>query len=44
MFDQIVGDGADLFITIVAVLIGFAAAVGFLDFQKTTKENEEGPE
>ena len=40
MFDQIVGDGADLFITIVAVLIGFVAAVGFMDFQKTTKEDE----
>ncbi len=39
--EQYVANGANLFITIVACLIGFAAAVGFLDFRKTNKENEE---
>ncbi|WP_255647311.1 hypothetical protein [Fulvivirga sedimenti] len=38
--EQYVADGANLFITIVACLIGFAAAVGFLDFKKTDKEQE----
>ena len=41
MFDQFIGDGASLFITIVAVLIGFAAAIGFMDFNKTNKKEEE---
>lgn len=38
MTDQIIGSGADIFITIVAVIIGFAAALGYLDFLKTKKE------
>ena len=41
MFQQFIGDGANLFITIVAVLIGFAAAIGFMDFQKTNNNHEE---
>ncbi|MEM6525049.1 MAG: hypothetical protein AAF693_14700 [Bacteroidota bacterium] len=41
--DQYIGDGASLFITIVACLAGFAAAIGLLDFQKTKKE-ETGEE
>jgi len=41
MFDQYIGDGASTFITIVAVLIGFAAAVGYLDFLRTKKEQEK---
>ena len=41
MFEQVIGDGANLFITIVAVLIGFAAALGYVDFQKTKKEQEK---
>ena len=40
MFDQVVGDGANLFVTIVACLIGFAAALGYQDFRKTNKEEE----
>ncbi|MEQ8303840.1 MAG: hypothetical protein RIB47_10645 [Cyclobacteriaceae bacterium] len=42
MFEQVIGDGANIFITIVAVLIGFAAALGYVDFQKVKKEDEEG--
>jgi hypothetical protein len=37
MFEQYTGSGASLFITIVAVIIGFAAALGYLDFLKTKK-------
>ena len=39
--EQYIGDGANLFITIVAVLAGFAAAMGLLDFKKTTKEGQD---
>ncbi len=38
MFQQYIGDGANLFIAIVAVLIGFAAALGYLDFLRKKKE------
>jgi hypothetical protein len=41
MFQQFVGDGGNLFIAIVAVIIGFAAAMGYTDFLKT-KEEEQG--
>jgi hypothetical protein len=41
MFHQVVGNGANLFITIVAILIGFVAALGFIDKQKTEKEQEK---
>ena len=42
MFEQYVGSGANLFITIVAVIIGFAAAMGYVDFQKTkTQEHKD---
>lgn len=41
MFHQYLGDGANVFIAIVAVVIGFAAAMGYIDFLKTTKRNEK---
>ena len=40
MFEQVVGSGANLFLTIVACLIGFAAALGYQDHRKTKKENK----
>lgn len=40
MFDQVVGNGANLFLTIVACLIGFAAALGIQDYRKTKKEDK----
>lgn len=40
MFEQNVGDGANIFVTIVAVIIGFAAAMGFIDFKRTTRKQE----
>ena len=42
MFEQYTADGANVFIAIVAVLIGFVAALGFIDFRKVKKdENKE---
>jgi hypothetical protein len=41
MFEQYIGSGANIFIAIVAVIIGFAAAMGYIDFLKTTKKEEE---
>jgi hypothetical protein len=41
MFEQVIGDGANIFITIVAVLVGFATALGYLDFLKTKKQEKK---
>ncbi len=41
MFTQYTGDGVNIFIAIVAVLVGFAAALGYLDFLKTKKEEKK---
>ena len=41
MFEQVIGSGANIFITIVAVIIGFVAALGYVDFLKVKKEEEE---
>lgn len=41
MFDQFIGDGANIFIAIVAVLVGFATALGYIDFLKTKKGEEK---
>lgn len=41
MFEQFVGDGANLFIAIVAVIVGFAAGMGYSDYVKTTKEQKK---
>lgn len=41
MFQQFIGDGASLFITIVALLVGFASALGYIDFVKTKKEEKK---
>jgi uncharacterized membrane protein YuzA (DUF378 family) len=40
MFEQNVGDGANIFVTIVAVIVGFAAAMGYIDYKKTTKKQD----
>ena len=40
MFHQYIGDGANVFIAIVAVLIGFVAALGYVDFLKVKKEDK----
>lgn len=41
MFEQNVGDGANLFVTIVAVIIGFAVAMGYIDYMKKTKKEDK---
>ena len=41
MFEQNVGDGANLFVIIVAVIVSFVAAIGYLDFKKTTKNQSK---
>jgi hypothetical protein len=40
MFEQVVGSGANTFIIIIATVIGFVSALGFIDNRKTEKENE----
>ena len=39
--EQYVGDGASLFITIVACLAAFGAGLGALDFMKSKKEEHK---
>jgi hypothetical protein len=41
MFQQYVGDGANIFIAIVAVIIGFAAAMGYTDYVRTSKQEKK---
>jgi hypothetical protein len=41
MFEQYTADGANVFIAIVAVLIGFVAALSYMDFQKVKKDQEK---
>ena len=43
MFEQVVGNGANLFILIVALLIGFVNALAYIDFLKVKKEQDEAP-
>lgn len=41
MFHQFIGDGANVFIAIAAVIVGFLAALALVDFRKTTKNEHE---
>jgi len=41
MFEQTVGDGANIFVIIVAVIIGFVAAMGYIDYNKKTKKQDD---
>jgi uncharacterized membrane protein YdfJ with MMPL/SSD domain len=41
MFTQYTGDGVSIFIAIVAVLVGFATAIGYIDFLKTKKQEKK---
>ena len=40
-FEQAIGSPANAFIIIVAVVVGFVSAIGFLDSKKTFKENKD---
>lgn len=41
MFPQYTGDGVNIFIAIVAVLVGFATALGYIDFVKTKRQEKK---
>jgi hypothetical protein len=43
MFHQVIGEGANIFITIVAIIIGFVGALAYTDVLKVKRdqENEE---
>ncbi len=41
MFEQVIGEGANIFITIIAVLIGFVAAMSYVDFVKVKKDEKD---
>jgi hypothetical protein len=41
MFEQIVGSGANAFVIIIAVVVGFVSALAFVDQRKTAKDNEQ---
>jgi hypothetical protein len=40
-FNQVVGNGANLFLVIIAVIVGFVAALSFVDSQRQQKDNEQ---
>lgn len=40
IFNQNIGDGANIFITVIAVVVGFVAGLGYIDFIRTKKEQE----
>ncbi len=42
MFNQVVGSGANTFLIIVAVLVGFAAGLSFVDFKREKKKEQPG--
>lgn len=44
MFEDYIGPGADAFIAIVAVIVGFVAAMGYIDFLRINRKDkkEEG--
>jgi hypothetical protein len=39
-FEQVIGDGASIFLSILAVIIGFGVAMGYTDFMKTREEDK----
>jgi hypothetical protein len=41
MFHQFIGDGANIFIAIVATIVGFVAALGYTDYIKTKREEQQ---
>jgi uncharacterized membrane protein YwzB len=41
MFEQVVANGANWFVIIVAVVVGFASAMGYVDYLRTNKKEED---
>ena len=40
MFQQFIGTGANIFIAIVAVIVGFVSAIGFIDKQRQAEKEK----
>ena len=40
-FNQVVGSGANLFVIIVAVVVGFVAALALIDSKRTIKDQND---
>jgi hypothetical protein len=40
-FEQVIGSPANAFIIIVAVVVGFVSALGYIDSKKTFKDNDK---
>lgn len=41
MFEQFVGNGANIFVAIVAVLVGFAVGMGYTDYVRTKAKEQK---
>lgn len=41
MFEQVVGNGANLFLLIVAIVVGFVGALAYVDFMKVKRDQQE---
>lgn len=41
MFHDYIGSGADAFIAIVAVIVGFVAAMGYIDYLKISRKEKK---
>jgi hypothetical protein len=42
MFNQVIGSGGNAFIIIIACLVGFLAALSYVDFRREKEKEEEG--
>ncbi|MBS1950105.1 MAG: hypothetical protein OJF59_000144 [Cytophagales bacterium] len=40
IYNQNIGDGANLFIVIIAVVVGFVSGLGYIDYLRTKKKQE----
>ena len=41
MFNQVVGSGGNTFLIIIAVLVGFVAALAYVDYQREKQKQSE---
>ena len=42
MFNQVVGSGANTFLIIFAILVGFAAGLSYVDYVREKKKEQSG--
>jgi len=40
-FNQVIGDPANIFIVIVAIVVGFVSALGYVDSKRQAKKQED---